>query len=524
MTHGFSGLAAIFFGVIACSGGKETGAKGGEGGSVNGGGGAGPGEGGGSGSDNSVSGGAGGTPMGGAGGTPMGGAGGTPMGGAGGTPIAGSGGALAGGTAGSKVGGSGGTAVGGVGGTPVVVLYPPDIMNYRPTPMTSLARPGYLVPIADPDTGNTIMRITDSSTMQASVEDGLNYYKHQYAKNQPWNADESLVFLPTKYPGVLLDGKTFRFKKAMPSFVSGESLWSNKEPAIRFGVQSSGVLRKIDVNTGVTTDLATFPEYSHLALGFYEGNISNDDRLVVLAGQRGANLEIFTYDIVAKRKLGTLVLAGTSGNADSDFCTISPSGQYVAVYFSTAKYGYAPRSLQLYDVNMKHLRQISTSGSHVDFQYDVAGDEVVVVRDNDDDRGSNDRGIFSVRLSDGRRRREMKDMVVNWATHTSCRNIKRPGWCYVSEFATDKVTDYNWSSNYNEIFAIKLDGSGTVERFAKEHHNTDLSFIYNNQQGYARSAMAVPNLDGSLVIFASDWQKATLAGEVHTYVAGRKLP
>jgi hypothetical protein len=36
--------------------------------------------------------------------------------------------------------------------------------------------------------------------------------------------------------------------------------------------------------------------------------------------------------------------------------------------------------------------------------------------------------------------------------------------------------------------------------------------------------MGVPNLDGSLVLFASDWQDATLAGEVHTYVAGKKIP
>lgn len=407
---------------------------------------------------------------------------------------------------------------------PTNLSFPPDITDYQPTTMQKLARPAYLSPIKDPDTGNMLVRITDESTMTARVDDGLKYLKHQYAKAEPWNADGSLLFLSTKYPGVLLDGRTFKVVKQMPGFVSGEQVWSHTNPKLMFGVERSGAFKQLDVLTGTVTDIASFPQYSEVTLGFYEGNLSNDDRVVVLTGQRGADLEIFSYDIQQKKILGTLVLPGTKGNVDSDFCSVSASGKFVIVFFTTTKFGYPSSSLQLYDINMKWQRQIAASGNHVDFQYDIAGDEVVVVRDNDNGKGSNDRGIFSVRLSDGRRRREMKDGVVNWATHTSCRNIRRPGWCYVSEFATHKVTDYNWSSNYNEVFALKLDGSGTVERFAKEHHSTDLNFNYDSQQGYTRSAMAVPNLDGSLVLFASDWEDASLAGVVHSYVAGRKLP
>jgi hypothetical protein len=407
---------------------------------------------------------------------------------------------------------------------PANLSFPPDITDYQPTAMQKLARPGYLLPIKDPDTGNMLVRITDESTMTPRIDDGLKYLKHQYAKAEPWNADGSLIYLPTKYPGVLLDGHTFKVVKQMPSFVSGEQVWSHINPKLMFGVERSGTFKQIDVLTGTISVIASFPQYSEVTLGFYEGNLSNDDRYVVLTGQRGANLEIFTYDLLQKKIMGTLVLPGTTGNVDSDFCSVTPSGKFVVVFFTTTKFGYSNFSLQLYDMNMKWLRQIAADGNHVDFQYDTAGDEVIVVRDNDNGKGSNDRGIFSVRLSDGRRRREMKDRLVNWATHTSCRNIHRPGWCYISEHAVNTVTDYNWSSNYNEVFALKLDGSGTVERFAKEHHNTALNFNFDSQQGYTRSPMAVPNLDGSLVMFASDWEDASLNGVVHTYVAGRKLP
>lgn len=106
--------------------------------------------------------------------------------------------------------------------------------------------------------------------------------------------------------------------------------------------------------------------------------------------------------------------------------------------------------------------------------------------------------------------------------HTSCRNILRPGWAYFSEYAyvnaTHPITFYNGVSNYNEIIAVRLDGSGTIERFGKEHHQTDSNFNGDTNDYYDRAAMAVPSRKGDRVVFASDWEDSSGTAFIHTYV------
>ena len=84
-------------------------------------------------------------------------------------------------------------------------------------------------------------------------------------------------------------------------------------------------------------------------------------------------------------------------------------------------------------------------------------------------------------------------------SHISCRNFKRPGWCYVS------AHDSKGNAMY-EVFAVKLDGSQTVERFA--HHHTTASTEPTQARG-------VPSPDGTKVMFGSDWG----GSQANSYVA-----
>lgn len=59
------------------------------------------------------------------------------------------------------------------------------------------------------------------------------------------------------------------------------------------------------------------------------------------------------------------------------------------------------------------------------------------------------------------------------------------------------------------MFALKLDGSQTVEVFGFTHHSQSTA--------YDRAPMAVPNRDGTKVMFASDWGDDI--GPVYSYVA-----
>jgi hypothetical protein len=103
---------------------------------------------------------------------------------------------------------------------------------------------------------------------------------------------------------------------------------------------------------------------------------------------------------------------------------------------------------------------------------------------------------------------------MTWSNHVSCRNNARRGWCYISSYAlTSGLME-------RQIFALKLDGSGTVERFAP----AIFAETGNGGEDYARSPMAVPSRDGSLILFASDWGNQSLSANIDTYVSGVRLP
>ena len=113
-----------------------------------------------------------------------------------------------------------------------------------------------------------------------------------------------------------------------------------------------------------------------------------------------------------------------AGTNDIDNATISPLGGYVVVQFTGARQGRPP-GIDVYDRKMKLLRRLSPSGeSHYDIGIDTEGHEVLVIKDQPVETT-----LFSIRLSDGFRRVELTTQEVNAATHISCRNIKRPGWC-----------------------------------------------------------------------------------------------
>ena len=75
--------------------------------------------------------------------------------------------------------------------------------------------------------------------------------------------------------------------------------------------------------------------------------------------------------------------------------------------------------------------------------------------------------------------------------HGSARNTLRPGWFYVTYGRGQPGMRFN-----AEIVAVKLDGSGTVERFGHYHSTAST---------YRAQAQAVPSPDGRRVLFASDW-------------------
>jgi hypothetical protein len=285
-------------------------------------------------------------------------------------------------------------------------------------------------------------------------------------------------------------------------------MWSNSEPfKIIGGHADSNVLVKADARTDRTeTTLHTFTEYDVVKLGSGEGNLSNDDRYIALFGLKNGGTDIVVFDlvanqVVARRAMGNAQVCDCDTPGSINNVTMSQSGNYVLVEFNSQGQGPGD-GIQVYDRNLSYLRHVSSrGGTHFDACYDTAGGESIVVYED------NSSAIVSVRLDNGVVTEVLKREQMNYGTHLSCRNLKRPGWAYISEFYFNGTS--NATANYQEVFAVKLDGSGTVNRFAHEHHSL--------VDQYEREAHAVPNRDGSKVMWASDWQNGT--APIYAYVA-----
>lgn len=127
--------------------------------------------------------------------------------------------------------------------------------------------------------------------------------------------------------------------------------------------------------------------------------------------------------------------------------------------------------------------------SHYDLTTDQNGDEVAVGVCK-----TGYKGIVKRRLSDG----EITVIFPMGASHTSARNINRPGWVY--------VTGLYYAPYLNEVVAIKLDGK-EIERIA---------MIPNNKVDYVSEMHGSASPDGKKVIVASNWGDAS--GPVQSYI------
>ncbi|MGH7183485.1 MAG: hypothetical protein ACREJN_16120, partial [Nitrospiraceae bacterium] len=335
-------------------------------------------------------------------------------------------------------------------------LYPPDTIYDGPKNVPSLSRPGYLQTVTDPVFGTKITRISDESMNLGSNQ----YLQHHYSKDQPWNSDMTLIKL--KGTRAILDAKTYQVFKR-PSG-KDESRWSTVDPNIMFYVQGNQ-FRKWNVRSDADTLLHTFSEGA-LEIGPYEGNISVGDRYVVLTiGSLAIVYDIVNDVVIAKKDLGPM-----------DWATISQSGNYVVSRPDPQTLG-----VLVYDRNLNLLRKIFNKGQHGDVGYDTAGNEVYAQMCP----------MQMARLDNG----QVTSLGANLCGHLSTRNYLRPGWA--------SVTD---GSSNGEVFAIKLDGSKTVERFA--HGRT-------SGTNYDAEAKGVISPDGSKVMWNSDWG----SGTVYAYVA-----
>jgi hypothetical protein len=364
----------------------------------------------------------------------------------------------------------------------------------EPRSTSAFAKPGYLQAVSEPDFLTRLVRVGgDPGTPIGNGVGGTwgQEAKHNYSKDPAWSADQKLIVLKYMDGAVggdlYLDGDSYRplFVRRRPGV---ETRWHPTLPDVMVYVTSAGGVGHWNARTDVSTTKFAAAGYGGAHMGPWEGNVSYDGRYVAVTATRAADGRLVAYvvDIDAGTKGPDIDLAA-QGVTNLDWVSVSALGGYVVV-FGTIN-GLVAREKVLTKSGALVADWSDLKLGHFDLGVDAAGNEVAFGAV----AGVTDAKRFIMRrLADG----VITPLTppVSYNTHASTRNNKRPGWGYIA------TNDTAGSVFDMTVWAVKLDGSGTVERLA--HHRSNVT-------DYDANPFAVPSPDGKRVMFASNWGAAS---------------
>jgi hypothetical protein len=349
------------------------------------------------------------------------------------------------------------------------VPVPPPVTSTTPALVTVAYRqpsgdsmPAYKATITDSTWKTHIRRITSSSGQ-----------RHAYSKVQPYNADNTKIMVR---PNLLVDARTY---DATSHSLPAEARWSSKDPDIIWGVVSGGAgFVRHRVSTGQSTTLRSFSGFGQLRIGTNEGNVDDNDRFVVL--NEGAHFVV--YDILNN----TFTEHNLSQYGGLDNISISHSGEYIVAVWNASGSGRG-QGMELLRRDATFVRQLTShGGSHGDFARDAAGNDVWVVCNAPDMR--------AYRLDTAASTQLLPPTPAFARGHVSGRMSRRPGWAGFSDYG-----GLSGAAGYGQLALVKLDVSRQAEVYGFTHHYDDRGATY------AAQPQACWNLDGTRVIFASNW-------------------
>lgn len=322
---------------------------------------------------------------------------------------------------------------------------------------------------------------------------------HSYSKRQPWNSDESLIVLSQS----LYNSETgVRVKENIP--VSTERNWSNTIPNVMYGIvydPEPNNFGRWDVGSDSVEIIRTFDEYEQCSMGQGEGNISNNDRWVLISCRKSGDdrYTLLSFDIEKNEIIGTLYAA-----EDFNWGSFSQSGKWILV--ENSKIGNPVYRLIRYRPDFTQETVISdTNVEHGDLGLDYAVRDVYVM--------INQSNLYFIDLDTG----ATTLLQVGGGSenlgfgHVSCRNIQRIGWCYVSTHGSGSIGAFRVGINSLNIAATiaKFFGRGNVGLGAYENwgfHNSTAS-------DYQSQPKAAVSPSGRQIVFTSDWQGSTVASD-----------
>jgi hypothetical protein len=357
-----------------------------------------------------------------------------------------------------------------------------------------MSKPGYLQSGIDPDFGTTITRITGDPGTPIPVVGGSwpSVAYHNYPKDPVWSADQKLLVLKHMSnvlgagAALFLDGTTYQplFSRSGPSG-GGEWRLHPTLPDIAVYLNASGAVGQWNVRTNSSTvKVPALSGYSKAEMGPSEGTLSYDGRYVVAKMVRSSDSHLVAQAIdVDGGSRGAIIDLTAAGISDLDWVSISALGTYVVAYATID--GKSQRTkVWRRDGTLVGYWQDYTFG-HYDLGVDASGNEVAFGAVGQSPYAHH----FIARRLDNGTITNLTGAVTSYNWHAGTRSTSRPGWGVA---ATNDNTGYTFDG---EIYGVKLDGSGTVERYA--HHRS-------NNVDYDSAPFPTPSPDGKRIVFSSN--------------------
>ena len=388
--------------------------------------------------------------------------------------------------------------------TAVVTTPPPSggscslVTGTSPRATSALAKPGYLQSVIDPDFGTRITRITGNPGTPIGYGISGNWPTvayHNYPKDPVFTADQKLLVLkhmsgvPTPGAALFLDGTTYQplFSRGGPSG-GGEWRLHPTLPDIAVYLNSSGAVGHWNVRTNTSTiQVPAVSGYTSNEFGPYEGNLSRDGRYLAAKAVRSSDGHVVARVIdIDGGTTGAVIDLTGSGISSLDWVSISAGGGYV-VAFGTIDGVSQLTKVWKRDGTAVGYWQDNRLG-HYDLGFDAAGNEVAF--------GAVASGTLAKRYIE----RRLDNGVVTTLTGTVTSFNWHAGDRGPSGWGFASTNDDTGAALDGEIYGIKLDGSGTVQRLA--HHRA-------NNVDYDSAPFPTASPDGKRVVFASNWMSSS---------------
>jgi hypothetical protein len=372
--------------------------------------------------------------------------------------------------------------------------YLTDTSVHRPRDYYTFVPPAAGSSYGDAVFGTSIKRISDArSTADAAGGRGsLEFITNEYSTMSPFNSDGTRLILQHHSYFGLYDGEG-RFLKNLPFEVSAsaEPRWSRREPGVLYFVRGNE-LKRLDTGSGATSLVHAFREYGRIQ-GHGESDICFDGDHFVLAGD---GRQVFVYEISSDRKGPVL----DTGGRGFDSLYLTPDDNVTVTWLQSGSGRF--NGIELFDRNMRFIRQVARAGGHMDVTRDADGSEVLVWANSADPQPVCNNGVVKVRLADGR---QTCLVSLDWslALHVSAPDGN--GWAFVETYAPSDPDPGAgaWRPYTNEVFQVRLDGS-EIRRLA--HHRSRPSDTY-----YYTPRVAT-NRAGTRLVFSSNHGLQSILG------------